>query len=117
MRIQCDFSQPLSADVRSSVRELAAAKLQRFVDVVRHVRLIVQDQNGPKGGVDTSCLVRIHLQGLPEVIVRRRSDRLAVAVGECLERAVRAVARLARKQVRRSRGADRHEPQWQSALA
>jgi hypothetical protein len=48
--------------------------------------------NGPRGGVDQACRVKVVLTGLPSVVVETRSAKLSDAVDAAvlgIERAVR----------------------------
>jgi hypothetical protein len=65
--------------------------------------------NGPRGGVDRACRVKVVLSALPSVVVSEQDASLAAAIDRALggaERAVRrAVQRRRMKTTKRRRGA------------
>lgn len=67
--------------------------LGRFATKIEHVGVRLSDVNGPRGGVDKECRVRIRLHGLRVVLVTDVDAELRAAVDRACERAGRAVAR------------------------
>ncbi|QGQ22164.1 HPF/RaiA family ribosome-associated protein [Gimesia benthica] len=66
--------------------------LSRFQNRIRSIDLYVSDLNGPRGGIDKACRVRIvHEKG--SVIVNQKSEDLAVCISRVAEKAARAVSR------------------------
>ena len=78
-------------------REYAARKLEtrlgKFARSVHRVTLRVEDINGPRGGVDKRCSIKVVLDGLPSVVVEERHQSSRAAIDVALERTVRAVRR------------------------
>jgi hypothetical protein len=70
----------------------AELALERYAHAVREVTVRLRDENGPRGGRDQDCVVRVSLRGAPEVLVRERRERPLEAVGRALQRARRGVA-------------------------
>lgn len=94
----------LSADERSYVRRKLGMKLGKFGSSVERVSVRVEDLNGPRGGVDHQCQVKVVLDGLPSVVFAGRDPSLAAAIDGALTGAERAVRRaLKRKQAVRRR--------------
>jgi ribosome-associated translation inhibitor RaiA len=67
--------------------------LDRFAERIARVRVVLDDVNGPRGGVDKSCRIEVHLPG-------RRAVRAAVvdadayaAIGAAAHRVAQGVAR------------------------
>ena len=52
-------------------------KLGKFATSIERVSVRVTDTNGPRGGVDQVCNVKVVLSGLPSVVVERRNAALA----------------------------------------
>jgi hypothetical protein len=89
----------------SSGREASPAALARygkqrlrlalgpFRRRVRHVEAILRDVNGPRGGMDKSCTVRIHLEPSDLLVVEGHSDSPYAAIAEATRRAGAAVRR------------------------
>ena len=83
----------LTDDDHAAIRRKLGMKLGKFSWSIERVTVRARDANGPRGGVDQECTVKVVLSGLPSVIVRRRHAALHVAIDEALhavEQAVRA---------------------------
>ena len=89
----------LSNDERTDIRRKLGMKLGKFAWSIERVTVRASDVNGPRGGVDQECSVKVVLSGLPSVIVRRRHAALHVAIDEALH----AVEQAVRRSVRRRR--------------
>jgi CBS domain-containing protein len=87
----------LGAALNSSDREAIARKLGmrlgKFASSIERVTVRVSDVNGPKGGVDHRCLIKVVLSGLPSVVVERRDSALQRAVNAAIGSAAVAVRR------------------------
>ena len=57
------------------------------------VTVRLSDINGPKGGVDHKCLIKVVLSGLPSVVVERQDSGLQRAVNAAIAAAAQAVRR------------------------
>lgn len=67
--------------------------LSRFAPRIDHVTLTVEDQNGPRGGIDKACRLRIGLRNLNEVVVQDQDAEVGVCIGRVAQRAARTVRR------------------------
>ncbi len=113
-----------SAAPRGAARSDLAAFSQRrlrlalgpFRRRVRHVAAILRDLNGPRGGVDKGCTVRVHLEPSDLLVVESRADSAHAAIADAARRAGAAAGRRLhrRRAVARNRFAT--EP-WRSASA
>jgi ribosome-associated translation inhibitor RaiA len=81
------------------VRRKLGMKLGKFASSIERVSVRVSDVNGPRGGVDQRCRVKVVLSGLPSVMVERRDVDAEVAI----DRALRATEESVRRVVRRRR--------------
>lgn len=93
-------------------REYARRKLDRrlgkFARAIHRVTLRVEDINGPRGGVDKRCSIKVVLDGLPSVVVEEQHRAARAAMDVALERTVRAVRRsVQRRRAVRLRSAER----------
>lgn len=67
--------------------------LGRFSQRLESVRIMLQDLNGPKGGVDKRCKVHVAILPSFSVIIEETDVELESAVSRALDRAGRTVAR------------------------
>ena len=66
-------------------------KLGKFAASIERVSVRVTDVNGPRGGVDQRCRVKVVLIGLPSVVVERRHTDMGPAVDAALRAAEESV--------------------------
>jgi ribosome-associated translation inhibitor RaiA len=83
----------LNAEDRAHVRRKLGTKLGKFVRSIERVSVRVEDVNGPRGGVDTACRIKVVLSGLPSVVVEEQSASLHAAIDRSFSRTERAVRR------------------------
>ncbi|MFO0817809.1 MAG: hypothetical protein U1A77_07705 [Pirellulales bacterium] len=93
MELEIHVSKGVAIARENNLDALATESFERFASHVRRVSLVISDQNGPRGGNDTRCILRVTLEGLPEVVVEETRETVEQAVGMALARAARAVAR------------------------
>ena len=74
----------LNDDDDADIRRKLGMKLGKFAWSIERVTVRARDVNGPRGGVDQECTVKVVLSGLPSVVVRRRDAALHVASDEAL---------------------------------
>ena len=91
----------LSPDDRRYIRRKLGMKLGKFATSIVRVSVRVEDINGPRGGVDQACRIKVVLSGLPSVIFEAKDASLAAAVDGALTGVERAVRRSLQR--RRSR--------------
>jgi hypothetical protein len=72
-------------------------KLGKFASSIERVSVRVEDVNGPRGGVDHACRVKVVLSGLPSIVVVEQDPSLAAAIDRALGGAERAVRRAVRR--------------------
>jgi ribosome-associated translation inhibitor RaiA len=87
------------AEERAYLRRKLGRRLGKFADSIERVSLRTEDVNGPRGGVDRVCRVKVVLRGLSSVVVEKRDATLHAAVGLALDGVERAV----RKSLQRRR--------------
>ncbi len=83
----------LTADLNDYVRRRIYFGLGRFAGKIRSVTVRLVDVNGPRGGIDKCCDIRVNVGLRREVIVRERQASIHSAVAFAVERADRAVRR------------------------
>lgn len=73
------------------VRGKMGLKLGKFARHIERVTVRFKDVNGPRGGVDSLCRVKVVLSGLPSVVVEELATDPLTAFGRANQRAERAV--------------------------
>jgi ribosome-associated translation inhibitor RaiA len=99
----------LDPEGRSYIRRKLGRKLGKFASSIERVSVRVEDVNGPRGGVDTRCQIKVVLSGLPSIVVREQHHALQPAIDLALTRVEQAVARAVQRRrmgplTRRRRG-------------
>ena len=74
-------------------------KLGKFVASIERITVRLSDTNGPKGGRDQRCQIKVVLSGLPSVVVTETDSTLP----RTIDRAVDTVAIAVRRRVQRRR--------------
>jgi ribosome-associated translation inhibitor RaiA len=106
----------LEGDFRPEERAFIRAKLTRrlgkFAESIERVSLRTEDLNGPRGGVDRVCRIKVVLRGLPSIVFEKQDAFMNTAVDLALagvERGVRrALTRRRAKPLRRIAAAAPH---------
>ena len=83
----------LTDGLRARVEHRLRFALTRFQDQMSGISVRLSDVNGPKGGADKRCLVRIKAKGLPDIVVADTEADLYVAVDRAVDRARRTLER------------------------
>jgi hypothetical protein len=87
----------LDEDDHALIRRKLGTKLGKFATSIERVSVRVTDTNGPRGGVDQVCNVKVVLSGLPSVVVERRHCVLHAAIDVALRATEQAVGRSVRR--------------------
>ena len=96
----------LDQDDRAYIRRRLGEKLGKYADSIERVTVRLKDVNGPRGGVDQACRIKVVLSGLPSVVVEHNAASLKPAVTGALTAVERAVRRtVERRRTRPMRGA------------
>jgi hypothetical protein len=66
----------LDDEDRAQIRRKTRTLFARHGQVVERVTVRIRDVNGPRGGVDIACRIKVVLSRLPSVVVERRTTRL-----------------------------------------
>jgi ribosome-associated translation inhibitor RaiA len=94
---------PIDAEDRAYLRRKLGMKLGKFARAVERVSVRIRDVNGPRGGVDKACTIKVVLSGLPSVVVEQQHASLQAAMDAALQRTERAVRRSMQRRATRSR--------------
>ncbi|MBK7927147.1 MAG: HPF/RaiA family ribosome-associated protein [Bryobacterales bacterium] len=83
----------LTPELREGVLRRLRFALSRFTARIARLTVLLSDANGPSGGVDKHCLIRVDA-GLPQpVVIRERHENLHAAIASAAERAGRSLER------------------------
>lgn len=94
MRIEIKArNMDITDELRERVRRQIRFAFGRFHDRVHRVAVTLSDANGPRGGIDQRCQVRVSGRPSWHVVVRDEDADLIVALTRALNRAGRVVAR------------------------
>lgn len=94
---------PLDEADRAYIRRKLGRKLGKFRSAIGRVSVRIEDVNGPRGGRDKRCRIKITLRGMPSVTVEERHAALQAAIDGALERAARTVTRQLQRHRMRTR--------------
>lgn len=87
-----DRNQLLTRQLKQLCERRLNYALSRFQSMIKSIEFCVSDLNGPRGGIDKACRVRIrHRSG--QIIVNHKHEDLAVCISRIAEKASRAVSR------------------------
>ena len=84
---------------RDNIARKLGMKLGKFASSIERITVRLSDANGPKGGRDQICQIKVVVSGLPSVVVEERASALPTAI----ERAMKATAVAVRRSVQRRR--------------
>jgi len=83
----------ITPDQQSRIERCLLFAFDRFSSHIRTVDVALSDVNGPKGGDDLQCRMKIALHGKGELIVEGKGISVKAVVAETADRAALAVSR------------------------
>jgi ribosome-associated translation inhibitor RaiA len=87
------FGVDLNQNARTSIRRKLDRKFKKFAGSIERMSVRLKDVNGPRGGVDHLCRIKVVLRNLQSVVYEKQDVSLDTAVGGALAGAERAVRR------------------------
>jgi hypothetical protein len=84
---------------RDTIARKLGMRLGKFASSIERISVRLSDVNGPKGGVDHRCVIKVVLSGLPSVVVERTDSALQRAI----DSAISATGQAVRRSVQRRR--------------
>ncbi len=88
-----DRNDALSEDLRDLLHRRLGFALSRFDSRIRRTSVVVEDVNGPRGGIDKVCRITVTLSGAQNVVISDQDKDLAKCITHAADRVGRAVAR------------------------
>ncbi len=101
---------PLTSERRQQIERRVAFAMSRLAWRVQRVDVSLGDLNGPRGGVDKQCRVRVHFDHGPAAMVEDRDSDLVSLIDRCLARAGRVAHKWVDK--RADKRADKRPQRW-----
>ncbi|MDG4549385.1 MAG: HPF/RaiA family ribosome-associated protein [Candidatus Contendobacter sp.] len=89
---------PLTEGLREHVARRLQFALGWADDRLRQVSVRLSDENGPRGGEDKRCRIRIAFPGGPSAVIEDTEADLYVAIDRAADRAGRSVTRRLERQ-------------------
>lgn len=78
---------------REYLRRKLGRRLGKFAPSIERVSVRIEDVNGPRGGLDKRCRIKVVLSGLPSVMIEEQRPDVQPAIDRALTRIERAVRR------------------------
>ncbi len=92
-----DRGDLLDNDMRRLTERRLLFALSRFDSRIKRVDLVVNDENGPRGGVDKICRVSVALHRAADVVITDKNADVIKCISRVAERTGRAVSRAIEK--------------------
>lgn len=108
-----DHGHLLDDNLRQLAERRLMFALSRFESRILQIDLVVNDDNGPRGGIDKACRISVTLRHAADVVVRDKDSDIAKCVSRAAERAGRAVSR----SIAKASTFDRNRPRFDQPLA
>lgn len=94
MKIDVTMQQACSDnEISCQVARRVRFALSRFGSAIRIIIIRITDVNGPKGGLDTRCVVSVKFASAGEVVVQGQAKDAFSALNYCLPRVGRTITR------------------------
>lgn len=90
---------PIDTDLRDRIRLRLGWRLGKFAPRIERLTVRFEDVNGPRGGRDISCKIKVVISGLPSVVV----SEIAGDAHEAFDRLDDRVERVVRSAIQRAR--------------
>ncbi|MGE5054129.1 MAG: HPF/RaiA family ribosome-associated protein [Acidobacteriota bacterium] len=83
--------------LREHIQRRLNFPLQRFAPHIRKLHVQVRDLNGPRGGVDKSCQVKVFLMSGSTRVLEERAPSAYLAINSVVDKAATSIARRLQK--------------------
>lgn len=104
---------PLTDALHQHARRRIHYALARNDDRILRVVMRLSDVNGPRGGADKRCHVRVLMSGMPELVTEDTEADMYTAINRATTRAGRSLARRVKRHIPKRRHASASGgPHW-----
>jgi len=93
------IGQSIEDEDRDYIARKLGMKLGKYASSIERITVRLSDPNGPKGGRDVRCQIKVVLSGLPSVVVQETDSTMPRSVDPAIE----AVEIAVRRRVQRRR--------------
>jgi ribosome-associated translation inhibitor RaiA len=76
------------------IRQKLARKLDKYGRSIERVSVRISDDNGPRGGTDQRCRIKVVMTALPSVVIERRHVDVQAAIDTAVHATAEAVRRI-----------------------
>ena len=94
---------PLTTAIEAYVQRRLRTALSHAIHHIRAVTVVLLDINGPRGGRDKVCRVRVTVKDRPVMVIDDTEDNLYLAIDRAADRAGRTTARKLAQLLRKPR--------------
>ena len=106
------LTQARGFDLSAGLREHVERRLRFALDWAHYqvsgISVLLSDINGPRGGADKRCRIRVTVAGMTEVVIDDVEADLYIAIDRVVDRAGRTLARRVARQREHQHGSLRH---------
>ncbi|WP_164084691.1 ribosome hibernation-promoting factor, HPF/YfiA family [Alteromonas flava] len=86
-----DFT--VTTAMREFIQEKLTFALSRYAQRIRVAEISLKDINGPRGGIDKQCIIKMKLNQFKTLVVEEQADDAYDAIGNSCRKAKRRVER------------------------
>jgi ribosome-associated translation inhibitor RaiA len=102
-----DKQKQIGSSATEHIMDKVEAAFSKFGQHVVSVDLIIEDVNGPRGGIDKKCQLLVNIRGMKSVVVSTKKASASRAIAKAIAKAKRTTNR---KLKRRSMRSARRQP-------
>ena len=84
----------LNEQSREQIERRIRFAFDRFSDRIRHVDVVIDDENGPRGGPDKRCNLHVKMERWEDVFTSAQGEDPVQAVSLSADRAVRRILKI-----------------------
>lgn len=94
---------PLTKNLRQHIKRRLNFALNKKVESIDKIIVRLSDINGPKGGKDKHCLIKVVLPKMPDVVIRNVAENFYISIDRATKRVGQTVARHVSRSIKKKR--------------